>query len=159
VLVAKYASRVAAMLSCLVFLLVFAFSRNIPNGNYNFIAPYSHEITHGLALSLGALWFIERFGRHHRAVDVACAGFFTGCVFLTKLEIFLALCPAISIAVALYCTQLTAHRSAAVWIYYVLAGAAAPVAAVLLLCCMLPPQQAILSATGGFRWLLDREIT
>ena len=44
-----------ATLICLGIVLVFAFAEYTPIGNYNYIAPYSHEATHGLMLSICAI--------------------------------------------------------------------------------------------------------
>ena len=34
---------------------MFALAHLTWDGNYNFVSPYSHEITHGVLLSLGSL--------------------------------------------------------------------------------------------------------
>ncbi len=49
--------------ACAVFVAVFAFSRFLPVANFNYVAPYAHEVTHGmlavLGLTLAALRWIE----------------------------------------------------------------------------------------------------
>ena len=47
--------RSAATAACLVFVLLFAFAQFVGIGNYNYVCPYSHEMTHGLMLSLLAV--------------------------------------------------------------------------------------------------------
>jgi hypothetical protein len=47
--------RSAATAACLVFVLLFAFAQFVGIGNYNYVCPYAHEMTHGLLLSLVAL--------------------------------------------------------------------------------------------------------
>src|SRR4051812_44070146 len=47
-LLVTVADRLAATTACLVFVTVFAFVQLVQVGNYNYVTPYSHEITHGL---------------------------------------------------------------------------------------------------------------
>ena len=44
-----------ATVATLVFLTVFSVGQYMGQGNYNFVTPYSHEMTHGTAFSLAAL--------------------------------------------------------------------------------------------------------
>jgi hypothetical protein len=80
--------RFTATATTLVLLGVFAFSQYVGIGNYNFVTPYHHSQTHGLALSLAMLL---AFGEALRRAPVgwcAVAGAALGCVFLTKAELF-----------------------------------------------------------------------
>ncbi|HWP47483.1 MAG TPA: glycosyltransferase family 39 protein [Candidatus Limnocylindrales bacterium] len=79
-----------ATLCSLVFLFIFAFSQYVPNGNYNFVCPYSHALTHGTALTMGMIFFFIRYllGRHPGFIGGA--GLCLGLVFLTKPEVGLA---------------------------------------------------------------------
>ncbi|MBI3467404.1 MAG: glycosyltransferase family 39 protein, partial [Planctomycetes bacterium] len=54
-LVMEIAGPAAALLAGLTFIAVFAFGQYVGAGNYNWICPYSHEITHGITLSLVAI--------------------------------------------------------------------------------------------------------
>ena len=47
--------RSAATAACVVFVLLFAFAQFAKIGNYNYVCPYAHEMTHGLMLSLAAV--------------------------------------------------------------------------------------------------------
>ena len=87
-LLADIGSRISAFLASLFFVLVFAFS--LLGMNFNYISPYSHEMTHGLALSLAALFFLRQFVRSERMRDVGLSGLCLGLVFLTKPEVFVA---------------------------------------------------------------------
>jgi hypothetical protein len=87
---------------CLGIVLVFAFNEYSVVGNYNYIAPYSHELFHGLALSilpiaLLADWITKRQIRYALA-----AGFCFGLVFLTKPDVFLALTAGVVTAFVLF---------------------------------------------------------
>ena len=48
---------------CLGIVLVFAFNEYQVVGNYNYIAPYSHELFHGLVLSILAIALPVRLGQ------------------------------------------------------------------------------------------------
>jgi len=83
------ANRLAATVACLAFVSFLAFTQLGDIGSFNYLTPYSHEITHGVFLALLALLVFaqrQRFG--NRAVAVS--GFLLGLVFLTKVEVFLA---------------------------------------------------------------------
>lgn len=72
-----------AAVGALLFLLVFAFGQYIRFGNFNFVTPYSHGVTHGLLLSLLCLDLLRRGSR-------IGAGFVFGLVLLTKPEMTVA---------------------------------------------------------------------
>jgi hypothetical protein len=82
--------RLAATVGGLLFLLVFAFGQYTPASITNYVAPYTPEIVHGLALGLLAVFFSSRAGRTGNPTDAGLAGLFTGLSFLTKAEIFVA---------------------------------------------------------------------
>jgi 4-amino-4-deoxy-L-arabinose transferase-like glycosyltransferase len=83
--------RLTATAAGLVSLLLFGFSQYMDVGNYNFITPYSHETTHGMALSVACLVLLhEAFARRSRRLSGA-AGLCFGLTLLTKPEIAIAL--------------------------------------------------------------------
>ncbi|MBW2315577.1 MAG: hypothetical protein JRH10_15470 [Deltaproteobacteria bacterium] len=69
------------------FLSIFAFNLIGRGGNMNWIAPYSHGITHGIAWALLALWFLGRHLASRRAVELAGVGLALGMALLTKPEV------------------------------------------------------------------------
>ncbi len=87
-LMVTMSDRLAATVGCVAFFLLFAFSQYLSTANYNWICPYSHEMTHGTMLALGALWCLARFTGNRQARWLAIGGALTGLTFLTKLEIF-----------------------------------------------------------------------
>jgi hypothetical protein len=89
-LITRLSDRLAATVAAMVFLLVFAFGQYVGIANYNWITPYSHEVTHGVALSLAALVALERWLRTGSIPSVALGGLALGLCFLTKVETFLA---------------------------------------------------------------------
>lgn len=89
--VARGMGAIAGWLGVLLFLGMFAFPHLVSIGNYNWVSPYSHEMTHGVLGSLIALWMLgAALEGKHRARSAALGGLALGCVFLTKAEIFLA---------------------------------------------------------------------
>jgi hypothetical protein len=90
VLLRRIADRWAAWAGCTIFVGLFGFSQYVGIGNYNYLAPYSHELPHGLLLaSLGFLCW-ERCLRGAGRASWACAGVALGLVALTKMEVFAA---------------------------------------------------------------------
>ncbi|MBN1866060.1 hypothetical protein JW916_02090 [Candidatus Sumerlaeota bacterium] len=81
-----------ALWCLLVVAWIFAFGRYLWLGNNNYVTPYSHEITHGLFLSLLALHFQSKgMGSRKAALlyHALCGAALAGC-FLTKVEMFVA---------------------------------------------------------------------
>lgn len=104
VLLRRGADRLTANAGVVLFLTVFAFSQYVPNGNYNFVAPYAHELTHGLAAALAMLLLLAAALRKPRASTCFCAGLCLGITLLTKAEIALAAFPAASLWAAMLVT-------------------------------------------------------
>lgn len=78
--------------------LVFTFSEYTTIGNYNYIAPYSHEAVHGLMLSILAVTLLSDWVAKRRLAFAGAAGFCAGLVFLTKPDIFVALAVCVAAA-------------------------------------------------------------
>ncbi len=85
------ADRWTATTVCLGIVLVFAFGEYQVVGNYNYIAPYSHELFHGLVLSIVTIAFLSDWVGKRKLRYAYAAGFCFGLVFLTKPELFVAL--------------------------------------------------------------------
>ena len=88
-LLTRVSDRLGATIACLVFVSVFAFGRLDIVGNYNYITPYAHEITHGLLLAVLAVYALSLRSRLG-LVAFAVSGLSVGLTFLTKPEVFLA---------------------------------------------------------------------
>jgi 4-amino-4-deoxy-L-arabinose transferase-like glycosyltransferase len=87
-------------LGAALFLAVFALSDLYHFGNYNFVTPYSHEITHGFLLALVTLMLLTRYRDDPRIRWLAATALALGLVFLTKAEIFLATAGAVLFGLA-----------------------------------------------------------
>lgn len=121
-LIARLADRLTATVAGMVFLLVFAFGQYVGIGNYNWITPYSHELTHGIVLGLATLVVLARWRRTGSPVSLGVAGLAFGLCFLTKPEPFLAATAAVLVLLA------PAVRRDGKSLEILLASAAVPVA-------------------------------
>lgn len=81
---------VTATLAGASFLSLFAFSQYVLTGNYNFVCPYSYEVTHGVFLTFFAIYMFIKYLNRQRSVWLVIIGICLGLVFLSKVEIFLA---------------------------------------------------------------------
>jgi hypothetical protein len=89
-LVNKSCDSVTATITCLTFLGVFAFGHLIPIGNYNFVSPYSHEITHGIILFFIIVLLFSHLIKNFSFSAMFAIGILLGFIFLGKGEIFSA---------------------------------------------------------------------
>ena len=87
---------------CLGIVLVFAFGEYTRIGNYNYIAPYSHEVLHGLLLAILAVALLSDWLVREKIRYAAAAGFCSGLVFLTKPDVFVALTAACVVAFVIF---------------------------------------------------------
>lgn len=84
----------ATVISC-AFLILFAFGKHFNLGSYNYVAPYSHELVHGVFLAFAAIYGLKLYVTEKKLVWVFLTGLSTGLVLVTKMEIALALVMAI----------------------------------------------------------------
>ncbi len=102
------ADRFGAALATSTAAIFFGFSSHVAAAGYNFMCPYSHELTHGLVLSAGAVLAASKFSETGRTGSLAMTGVLVGLSFLTKPEVFLA--AVLGIALPLGVRTLTAHE-------------------------------------------------
>lgn len=152
----QLSDNVAATAACLVFLTVFGFGQLVGIGNYNWIAPYSHELTHGIVLALLAVSALRTWGGVRSDAWVLAAGLFVGLAFLTKPEPFLAALVASGILLALDPGGRGRRaRPAATFAVGVLAP---PLAALLLMAGPLPLGAALRAVLGGWPYVVGGEV-
>jgi hypothetical protein len=95
-LLAISTDRSAAAGATIAVLLLCGFSQYIDVGNYNFVTPYAHDATHGIALSVAALVVLyEGLSRELRPAFLL-SGLCFGGALLTKPEVGLALASAVA---------------------------------------------------------------
>ncbi len=86
----RLGDHLAATAACLVFVVLFASAQFVRIGNYNWVCPYSHELTHGAALGVAGLWALSRYQADGRLRWIAVVGMALGLLVLTKVEVLLA---------------------------------------------------------------------
>ena len=149
-IIGEMSDRRTARIAVLAFLLLSGFGHLEDSGNYNWIAPYSHELTHGLLLTLALLALLGRGGGRCRDGDLVWAGLLYGLVFLTKVEVFVA-----ATAVVLAWLALLRRERRLQAICILLAAAAVPVVVFgLFLASQMDWRTALLGLSGGWGHLL-----
>jgi len=152
--------RLAATAGCLLFVTVFACGQYTGLGNYNYICPYSHELTHGLLLSAVGLLAAQGYARRRAAWPLLVAGLALGLSILTKVELVVAAAPAILVGLLL---SFRAHRvrppqlvrDAAI---FIVAAAVPVVASVLLLRMQMSWASARHSTLGAWNWAFSSDV-
>jgi hypothetical protein len=144
--------RLSATIGCITFLVLFAFPQFIAFGNYNFVCPYSHELTHGIALSLLAIWCLRIYLRQKSLLPIASAGILLGLTSLTTAEISLAAFAALftGLALILWQEQPEAARSGRILGLFAACVLIPPFVAFTLLCSRMPPSQALVGVLGSW---------
>ena len=87
-LIKKSSDALTATISCFVFLCAFAFADLEGRGNFNYICPYDHSLTHGVTLSFLMIYVMTRYIQRQRLLLIIIAGGCIGLLFLTKAELF-----------------------------------------------------------------------
>jgi len=100
----------SATVCVLVLLGIFGFSQYGDVANYNYVTPYHHFQTHGIALGLGLLYALLRALEGGSRIAAAAAGACLGAVMLTKIELSLPAAVAAGVGLVLV---LRAHPGSA----------------------------------------------
>ena len=153
--------RVTATVAGISTLLLFGFSQYVDVSNYNFVCPYSHEATHGIALSIGLLLALQSAVATGRRVFWGVAGACFGLVILTKPEI--AVAAAAAVAAAWIGTALldpyerdSLRRGAPL---FVLVAAMPPAVFFLFFAAHMPPAEAMRAIAGAWTPTVGTAIT
>src|SRR5206468_2859831 len=83
-LCARMSDEFTATTGVCAFLVLLAIGQPGAVGNYNFVTPYSHEMTHGLALSLATILCLTRYMETRKRGWIMASGALVGLVSLTK---------------------------------------------------------------------------
>ncbi len=86
----SFATSWAATGACALVIACCGFAQLVGIGNYNYITPYSHEASHGVLLTLGALSSALRWSRSRKLAWSALCGACVGAALLTKPEMAVA---------------------------------------------------------------------
>jgi len=155
--VSEAADRRAATLACTALLCMFGFGHLVSVGNYNYLSPYSHEMTHGLLLSFLMLWLLASGRGNPSWARVAAAGMCLGMVFLTKPEIFVAAATAALVALALPSLERRIKAMRAIRNGALMLGAGTLPAVVFAasLAQSMPWERALQATTGAWQYVLS----
>jgi hypothetical protein len=142
--------RMAATLGCLTFVFVFAFGQLVEIGNYNWITPYVNGVTHGIALSLLAIYLLWVFHRTQRVLALVGCGLALGLTLLTKTEVSLACAVAVldGLAAVVWSLRPGGRRTLALLSAFTACVLAPPVLAFTLLCAGMPARDALSGTLG-----------
>jgi hypothetical protein len=165
----RIAGEWVATVCCVVLLLVFSFLQLDGVANFNFVTPYSHEITHGVILCFAMISCLAeyvarvfkpcRHGLKTRATNwLIAGGAILGLILLTKIEITIA--AVATMAAGLVLIIRTSPRSDArrILASLLLPAVVAPVVAFLLLRMRLPMHEAMLGLLGSWRYAFDSRL-
>jgi hypothetical protein len=86
----RFADSFTATVACVVLLTLFGFSQYVGVGNYNYVTPYTHEATHGMALTVVMIFALIRYFTRGGRLPCAVSGLCLGLVLLTKVEVAIA---------------------------------------------------------------------
>src|SRR5439155_5386120 len=155
-LLEQIGDRLAAAAAGLTFVTLFAFGHVTAVGNYNFVSPYCHEMTHGLLFALAAFCCLARHDRTAGAIPVAGAGVAVGLVFLTKPEPFVAtsLASLVWLGLGLRARGATLGRAGRLFGAFVGAALVPPLVALALLGRSMPAGEALRGTLGSWPWVL-----
>jgi hypothetical protein len=153
--------REIAAIGGLTFVLFFGFGQIVLIGNYNWLTPYAHELTHGTALGLLAIACVNAHQRKGTLLWISAAGAAAGCAFLTKAEPAAAALPAIFIQLLAGWWGQRAGRTMIATSTAVIVGSflAMPVLAWILLSQAMSPTRALAGVLGSWPWVFDRRVT
>ena len=155
----EIASRLAAIAAALAFVFLFSNGPILGLPLFNWMAPYSHDLTHGFTIALGGVLFALKFAQRPRASMLIACGPCCGLAFLTKPEIFIALLLAAASAIGLTYFQ-KRQRPPARWLMFFAGATIAPMLlAILLLTLAMPMKTAASGVFGGWQYLFDSHIT
>lgn len=144
----------------LSFLPVFACGQFAGIGNYNFLSPYSHELTHGLLLGLAAFYAVLGWRPNRRSRRLELAGLLLGLAFLTKPEVFAAAAAGVVVTVlgSLHAVRVKPRDWPPHLARLVLPAAIAPLVAGGLLAMAMPLHEAFAATLGGWRGIFDSAV-
>lgn len=149
----------------LFFLAVFAFAQYSQIGNYNYVSPYRHEVTHGLALGLAQIiclvnaagWYapVALTSRQEQRWLIAAGGCL-GLIFLTKVELFV---PAAAVATAVMLEMARTGQRKRIAGYFIASAAVPVLLAFLLLFVPLGARGALRATLGSWVYAMNPALT
>jgi len=158
-LLERLGGRFAAAVATGFFALGIAFTQLGPVGNDNYLAPYSHEMTHGLLLALLAFCLADSWLRHPRPTTLFATGLALGALALTKVELTLAAVGGVAVLGAVTALAAGRVREFTRALPTLLAGfILPPLLATVALATTMPLSNAAAGVAGSFIGALDGDV-
>ncbi len=151
---------ITAASACVMFIVVFAFARydGIGIGNYNWICPYLHEVTHGIALSLAMVLAIALFFRSGKSIWLISSAILLGLVLLTKAEVSAPAVAAFGVAIFLSLRLNPSRKRLQTLILSIGVIAAVVLIAFAIMALFTTPTAAMRGLLGSWPWVFNRQI-
>lgn len=156
----RVAGRASAFAGVLTFILLFACGQLVAVGNYNFICPYSHEITHGVVLAFLAMWLLLRYLDAGGRVWLVSAGVAVGLAFLTKVEVSFAavLVGVTGVALSAWAVEPDMRRRAMAFALFFAGLLTPPIVAFVLLAAQIGGADAFRGVLGSWWYAFDARL-
>ncbi|MGH7177554.1 MAG: hypothetical protein ACREJC_09260 [Tepidisphaeraceae bacterium] len=149
--------RLSVVVAIILMLTLFVFTQLRSEGSFNFVCPYSHELTHGVTLAFLCLAVLFKYLETHRLIWLITTGALLGLVALTKVEVLAATAPAIlaGIVIDLWVSRASLRSALKILIVLFVAAIAPPVVTIAMLSLAMPLDQAFLGVVGAWQWAFD----
>jgi len=152
----RIGGNLAAAVCGVSFCVLFGFGIFIRNDpTFNFLTPYSHDLTHGFALALAMILLLDNAIRGSGRYSFPFAGFIFGLILLTKPEVILASSAALGVGIFLGRASLRGRDIGALVATILIP----PVVAFILLTLKIGVTEAALGLLGGFKWIAEPRLT
>jgi len=136
----------------------FAFNLFGTGGNMNWVTPYSHGLTHGIALSSFALCCAARYAEQGSRAMLFAASLCLGAAALTKPEVLAASAPALALGAVLGARLPSARTRGADALLFAAGFCACLCAAFALLWLQVPATEAFATTLGGWAHLANSSV-
>jgi hypothetical protein len=155
----RFADFFTATVVCLVLLSLFGFSQYVEVGNYNYVTPYTHEATHGMALAAAMILGLSDYLTRGGPIACAASGICLGLALMTKVDVALAAAVAafIGFAIAGFIAPPSASPKRDGLLLFCGMALAPAVGFFLYFLSYLPAEQAVRAAGQGF-FVLSGEV-
>jgi hypothetical protein len=151
-IIAQLGDRFAAVAAGITFAVVFACGQLSSDACFNFLTPYAHDLTHGVALSIAMIACLWKYASTRRPEWIVAAGTLLGLIALTKAEVLLA---AVLAAAGTLGLILLGQRSWKPPVMLLAAALVPPIVATGLLALAMPLGEALHGVAGAWRWVGD----
>jgi Dolichyl-phosphate-mannose-protein mannosyltransferase len=148
-----------ATFACAMFITLFAFSQYVGIGNYNWICPYTHEVTHGVALSMAMIIAMGALLQTNHPRWNIISGALLGLIFLTKAEVFVPAVGAALVGLLLWGRAISFVKLSKQIPLFFASFAIVILIAFTFIAITISPSTATRAIMGSWPWIFDRRIS